>query len=76
RYCNHLDLPPLADVRAICKGIIIAAREHGIADECSPMSIVGAAIYFECLLLGVSKAVTYNTMVVGVSEGTTELVYQ
>ncbi|KAF8256702.1 hypothetical protein EI94DRAFT_1763529 [Lactarius quietus] len=34
RYCNHLDLPP--HVQAICKDIIVAAREHGIADGRSP----------------------------------------
>ena len=55
RYCNHLDLPP--HVQAICKDIIVAAREHGIADGRSPVSIAGGAIYFACLLLGVSKAV-------------------
>ncbi|KAH9174598.1 transcription initiation factor IIB [Lactarius sanguifluus] len=71
RYCNHLDLPP--HVQAICKDIIVAAREHGIADGSSPVSIAGGAIYFACLLLGVSKAVKDISMVAGVSEGTIKL---
>ncbi|KAI0252061.1 cyclin-like protein [Lactifluus subvellereus] len=74
RYCNHLDLPP--QVQAICKDIIVAAREHGIADGRSPVSIAGGAIYFACLLLGVSKAVKDISMVAGVSEGTIKLVYR
>jgi transcription initiation factor TFIIB len=72
RYCNHLDLPP--HVQAICKDIIVAAREHGIADGRSPVSIAGGAIYFACLLLGVSKAVKDISMVAGVGEGTIKLV--
>jgi len=74
RYCNHLDLPP--QVQAICKDIIVAAREHGIADGRSPVSIAGGAIYFACLLLGVTKAVKDISMVAGVSEGTIKLVYR
>ncbi|KAN0140359.1 Cyclin-like protein [Lactarius tabidus] len=74
RYCNHLDLPP--HVQAICKDIIVAAREHGIADGRSPVSIAGGAIYFACLLLGVSKAVKDISLVAGVSEGTIKLVYR
>ena len=74
RYCNHLDLPP--HVQAICKDIIVAAREHGIADGRSPVSIAGGAIYFACLLLGVSKAVKDISAVAGVSEGTIKLVYR
>ncbi|KAH9036035.1 hypothetical protein EDB83DRAFT_2543574 [Lactarius deliciosus] len=58
RYCNHLDLPP--HVQAICKDIIAAAREHRTADGRSPVSIAGSAIYFACLLLGVSKVGTWT----------------
>jgi transcription initiation factor TFIIB len=67
-------LPP--HVQAICKDIIVAAREHGIADGRSPVSIAGGAIYFACLLLGVSKAVKDISAVAGVSEGTIKLVYR
>jgi transcription initiation factor TFIIB len=67
RYGNHLDLPP--HVQAICKDILVAVREHGIADGCSPSSIVGGGIYFACLLLGVPKAIK-EIAAQGVSEGT------
>jgi transcription initiation factor TFIIB len=72
RYCNHLDIP--FHVQAICKGIV-AAREHGIADGRSPSSIVGGAIYFACLLLGVPKVIK-DIAVLGVSEGTFKPMYQ
>ncbi len=74
RYCNHLDLPP--NVQAICGDIIIAAREHGIADGRSPVSIAGGAIYFTCHLLGKVKSVRDISAVAGVSEGTIKLVYR
>ncbi|KAI0060851.1 cyclin-like protein [Artomyces pyxidatus] len=74
RYCNHLDLPP--NVQAICKDIIVAAREHGIADGRSPVSIAGGAIYFACHLLGTVKPVKDISVVAGVSEGTIKLVYR
>ncbi|KAF7294313.1 hypothetical protein HMN09_01160300 [Mycena chlorophos] len=74
RYCNHLDLPQ--NVQAVCKDVIIAAREHGIADGRSPVSIAGGAIYFTCNLLGVSKALKDISAVAGVSEGTIKLVYK
>ncbi len=73
RYCNHLDLPP--HVQAICKDILVAAREHGIADGCSPSSIVGGGIYFACLLLGVPKAIK-EIAAQGVSEGTIKRMYR
>jgi transcription initiation factor TFIIB len=73
RYCNHLDFPP--HVQVICKDIVVA-REHGIADGRSPVSIAGGAIYFACLLLGVSKAVKDISAVACVSEGTIKLVYR
>jgi transcription initiation factor TFIIB len=53
RFCNRLDLPP--HVQAICTDIAVAPREHGIAGGHSPSWIVGGAIYFACLLLGVPK---------------------
>jgi len=74
RYCNHLDLP--ANVQSICSDIIVAAREHGIADGRSPVSIAGGAIYFTCLLLGKAKSVRDISTVAGVSEGTIKLVYR
>ncbi|KAH8984317.1 cyclin-like protein [Lactarius akahatsu] len=74
RYCNHLDIPP--HVQAICKDIIVAVREHGIADGRNPVSIAGGAIYFTCLLLGVSKTVKDISMVAGVCEGTIKIVYR
>ncbi|KAM6496114.1 Cyclin-like protein [Amanita muscaria] len=74
RYCNHLDLP--ANVQSICSDIIVAAREHGIADGRSPVSIAGGAIYFTCHLLGKHKSVRDISTVAGVSEGTIKLVYR
>ncbi|KAH9013157.1 cyclin-like protein [Lactarius deliciosus] len=74
RYCNHLDIPP--HVQAICKDIIVAVREHGIADGRSPVSITGGAIYFACVLLGLSKTIKDISMVTGVYEGTIRLVYR
>ncbi|KAI9465106.1 cyclin-like protein [Lactarius psammicola] len=74
RYCNHLDLPP--HVQKTSKDIIVAAREHGIGGGRSPVSIAGGAIYFACLLLGVSKTVKEISMVAGVSEVTVRVVYR
>lgn len=74
RYCNHLDLPP--NVQSICSDIIVAAREHGIADGRSPVSIAGGAIYFTCLLMGKTKSLRDIGRVAGVSEGTIKLVYR
>lgn len=74
RYCNHLDLPP--NVQAICSDIIIKARELGIADGRSPVSIAGGAIYFTCHLLGKVKSLRDIGAVAGVSEGTIKLVYR
>jgi len=74
RYCNHLDLP--VSVQSICSDIIVAARQHGIADGRSPVSIAGGAIYFTCLLLGRAKPARDISAVAGVSEGTIKLVYR
>ena len=74
RYCNHLDLPP--NVQPICSDIIIKARELGIADGRSPVSIAGGAIYFSCHLLGKPKSAKEISSVAGVSEGTIKLVYR
>jgi transcription initiation factor TFIIB len=74
RFCNHLDLP--ANVQGICSDIIVAAREHGIADGRSPVSIAGGAIYFTCHLLGIPKPAKDISVVAGVSEGTIRLVYK
>ncbi|KAH9169011.1 cyclin-like protein [Lactarius sanguifluus] len=73
RYCNHLDIPP--HVQAICKDIIAAVREHGIADGRNPVSIAGGAIYFACVLLGVSKTMKDISMVAGVCEKTIKIMY-
>ena len=74
RYCNHLDLPPI--VRSVCSDIIVKARELGIADGRSPVSIAGGAIYFTCCLLDKPKSVREISAVAGVSEGTIKLVYR
>lgn len=74
RYCNHLDLP--ANVQPICSDIIVKARELGIADGRSPVSIAGGAIYFTCHLLGKVKSAREISGVAGVSEGTIKLVYR
>ena len=74
RYCNHLDLP--ANVQPICSDIIVKARELGIADGRSPVSIAGGAIYFTCCLLDKPKSVREISAVAGVSEGTIKLVYR
>ena len=74
RYCNHLDLP--VSVQSICADIIVTAREHGIADGRSPVSIAGGAIYFTCHLLGKVKSARDIGAVAGVSEGTIKLVYR
>jgi len=74
RYCNHLDLPP--NVQSICGDIIVAARQHGIADGRSPVSIAGGAIYFTCHLLDKVKSVRDISAVAGVSESTIKLVYR
>lgn len=74
RYCNHLDLP--ANVQPICTDIIVKARELGIADGRSPISIAAGAIYFTCHLLGKSKSAREISSVAGVSEGTIKLVYR
>lgn len=74
RYCNHLDLPAI--VQSICTDIIVKARELGIADGRSPVSIAGGAIYFTCHLLGKGKSARDISFVAGVSEGTIKLVYR
>jgi transcription initiation factor TFIIB len=74
RYCNHLDLPP--NVQPICGDIIKKAREYGIADGRSPVSIAGGAIYFTSYLLGKPKSARDISAVAGVSESTIKLVYR
>ncbi|KAI0278637.1 cyclin-like protein [Russula aff. rugulosa BPL654] len=73
RFCNRLDLPPR--VQTVCKDIVVAARGRGIADGCNPSLIVGGAIYFACLLLGVPKAIK-EIAAQGVSEGTIRRMYR
>jgi transcription initiation factor TFIIB len=74
RYCNHLNLPPR--VQSICRDIIIRAREHGVADGRSPVSIAGGAIYFACILMDEPRTCREISNVAGVSEGTIKLVYK
>ena len=74
RYCNYLDLP--ANVQSIFSGIIVAARQHDIADERSPVSIAGGAIYITCHLLGIQKPIRDIIAVARVSEGTINLIYR
>ncbi|KAG9103882.1 transcription initiation factor IIB [Ceratobasidium sp. 370] len=74
RYCNQLDLH--ASVDTACKEVIVAARNHGIADGRSPISIAGAAIFFTSHLLGQPKSAKDICNVAGVSESTIKLVYR
>jgi transcription initiation factor TFIIB len=74
RYCNHLDLHP--SVQAVCTDIVLAAREHSIAQGRSPISIAGGAIYFTSQLLGKPKTAKDISLVAGVSEGTVKLIYK
>jgi len=74
RYCNHLALPP--HVQGYCTDVIVQAREKGIADGRSPVSIAGGSIFFVCHLLGIPKAIRDISTVAGVSEGTIRLVYK
>jgi len=74
RYCNHLDLPPA--LQSMCSDIIIEARNLGIADGRSPVSIAGGAIYFTSHLMGKPKSAREISTVAGVSEGTIKLVYR
>ncbi|QRW16217.1 transcription initiation factor IIB [Rhizoctonia solani] len=54
RYCNQLHLH--ASVVTACEEVVVTARNHGIADGRSPISIAGAAIYFTSYLLGQGKS--------------------
>ncbi|KIY72890.1 transcription initiation factor IIB [Cylindrobasidium torrendii FP15055 ss-10] len=74
RYCNHLDLPPR--VQSMCSEIIVAARNLGLGDGRSPVSIAGGAIYFTCLLTKHNKSLRDIGAVAGVSESTIKLVYR
>jgi transcription initiation factor TFIIB len=74
RYCNHLNLAPR--VHSVCREVIIRAREHGVADGRSPVSIAGGAIYFVCILMDEPRTCREISGVAGVSEGTIKLVYK
>ena len=74
RLCNYLDLPP--HVQAVCRDIIVAAREHDIGDGRSPSSIAAGAIYFTCLLLGIPKTIKDIAAQGAASEGTIKLMYR
>jgi len=74
RYVNHLDLPMSIERAAV--DLVIACREHGVADGRSPISIAGAAIYFASHLFGHPKSGKEIAGVAGVSESTIKLVYR
>ncbi|ELU45667.1 transcription initiation factor IIB [Rhizoctonia solani AG-1 IA] len=74
RYCNQLHLH--ASVVTACEEVVVTARNHGIADGRSPISIAGAAIYFTSYLLGQGKSAKDICSVAGVSESTIKLVYK
>lgn len=74
RYCNQLHLH--ASVVTACEEVVVTARNHGIADGRSPISIAGAAIYFTSHLLGQNKSAKDICAVAGVSESTIKLVYK
>jgi transcription initiation factor TFIIB len=74
RYCNQLHLH--ASVVTACEEVVVTARNHGIADGRSPISIAGAAIYFTSHLLGQAKPTKDICNVAGVSESTIKLVYK
>jgi len=74
RYCNYLDLTP--DVQSYARDIIVAAREHGIADGRSPVSIAGGAIFFTTWLMGQEQTAKEISAVAGVSEGTIRIVFK
>lgn len=74
RYCNQLHLH--ASIVTACEEVVIAARNHGIADGRSPISIAGAAIFFTSHLLNQPKNAKDICSVAGVSESTIKLVYR
>lgn len=74
RYVNHLDLPVY--VESAATKLVVASREHGVADGRSPISIAGAAIYFVSHLYDQPKSAKEIAMVAGVSESTIKLVYR
>ncbi|KAG8908181.1 transcription initiation factor IIB [Tulasnella sp. 403] len=74
RYVNHLDLPVYIERAAV--DLVVACREHGVADGRSPISIAGAAIYFVSYLYDKPKTAKEIVTVAGVSESTIKLVYK
>lgn len=74
RYCNHLSLTP--SFVNYCKHVVLTARDLGIADGRSPVSIAGGAIFFTSHLFGMAKTSKQISEVAGVSEGTIRLVYR
>jgi len=74
RYVNHLDLPVY--VQRAAEDLVVASRQHGVADGRSPISIAGAAIYFVSHLYGQAKTAKEIAVVAGVSESTIKLVYK
>jgi len=74
RYTNHLDLPVFVSNAA--ERLVVACKEHGVADGRSPISIAGAAIYFASHLYAHPKPAKEIAVVAGVSESTIKLVYK
>jgi len=74
RYINHLDLP--ISIERVTVDLVVACREHGVADGRSPVSIAGAAIYFCSYLFGLPRPIQDIAKVAGVSESTIKLLYK
>lgn len=74
RYCSHLGLPQW--IQSYCKDVIALAREKGVADGRSPISIAGATLLFTTYLFGEPKSTKDIGTVAGVSETTIKIVYR
>lgn len=74
RYCSHLGLPQW--MQSYCKDIIARARECGVADGRSPISIAGATLLFTTTLFDEAKSTKEIGQVAGVSETTIKIVYR
>jgi len=74
RICNRLDLPMY--VESMASDIIRLAREHGVADGRSPVSISAGAIYFAAHLLGSPLSAKAISAVAGVTDSTIKIIYR
>ncbi|TFK25881.1 transcription initiation factor IIB [Coprinopsis marcescibilis] len=73
-YCNHLNMPPY--VQGYCKDVIELARERGLGTSRSPLTVVGATIYFVGMLFGQPRTLAEIREVAGASEPTIRGVYK